>query len=165
MPNKRFVYLGLPIFTAQSIYNFSVNHKPNSVQKAKKYERNQTKPIKGPMPPPVDDGDLGLAPRQGVCLGVCVCKLVRHRWRHQSWQTRLPWWRRPSSGNSWINSNNNNENINRVTGKQDEGERASTAGQLCVREAHKALNTVSSTLFHWIQLKGEIENWNSIKML
>lgn len=72
MPNKRFVYLGLPISTAQSIYNFSVNHKPNSVRKAKKYERNQTKPIEGPMPPPVDDGGLGLPPRQGVCLGVCV---------------------------------------------------------------------------------------------
>lgn len=109
---------------------------------------------------------LGASTEAGCVFGcVCVCKLVRHRWRHQSWQTRLPWWRRPSSGNSWINSNNNNENINRVTGKQDEGERASTAGQLCVREAHKALNTVSSTLFHWIQLKGEIENWNSIKML
>lgn len=40
---------------------------------AKKYERNQTKPIEGPMPPPVDDGGLVLAPRQGVCLGVCVC--------------------------------------------------------------------------------------------
>lgn len=76
MPNKRFVYLGLPIFTAQSIYNFSVNHKPNSVQKAKKYERNQTKPIEGPMPPPVDDEGLGLAPRQGVCLGVFVCVQV-----------------------------------------------------------------------------------------
>lgn len=64
MPNKQFVYLGLPIFTAQSIYNFSVNHKPNSVQKAKKkmYKRNQTKPIEGPVPPPVDDGGLGLAP-------------------------------------------------------------------------------------------------------
>lgn len=64
MPNKQFVYLGLPIFTAQSIYNFSVNHKPNSMQKAKKmYERNQTKPIEGPVPPPVDDEGLGLAQR------------------------------------------------------------------------------------------------------